>query len=139
MATRTFLARNGTDRLVVSTIRTHFIFFHEAGVEFRAQRKRGFRWLPNDDAEQPRDIRCTFNQGVAPSAFGATPQSGTGFFKLSCDHMALRTHCVDVVRGGPTRSDLDPRPGPSNDARNVRDVVVHFTYDGQEQTLRHSG
>ncbi len=135
MATRTFLARNGTDRLVVSTIRTHVIFFHEVGVAFSAERRRGCRWLPSDEAEQPREIRCTFNQGLDPSAFGATPQSGTGFFKLSCDYMALRTHCVDVVRGEPTQS----VPNPDNDAHGVRDVLVHFTYDGQEQTLRRSG
>lgn len=134
MATRTFLARNGTDRLVASTICTHFIFFHEAGFSFRTEQKLGRRWIGSDEAEQPRDVRCTFNHDADPEAFGATPQSGTGFYKLSCDHMAMRTHCVNVVRGGPTRVDRDA----GKDARSVRNVRLRFTYDGRECTLAHS-
>lgn len=48
--------------------------------------------------------------------------------------MSVRTHCVNVVRGGPT--EIEPDRG--KDARSVRNVVVSFTYDGRAQTLRHS-
>lgn len=134
MARRTILAKNGTDRLVVSTICTHFLFFHEAGFQFRTERRRGRRWLPTDDALQPGEVRCRFNQDDDPQMFGATPQTGVGFYKLSCDRMSIRTHCVDVVHGGPTETETDR----GNDARGVRNVAVSFTYDGKEQTLRHS-
>jgi hypothetical protein len=135
MARRTLLAKNGTDRLVMSTICTHFIFFHEAGFQFRTEHKQGWRWLASDHALQPHDVHCTFNQGADPAAFGATPQTGIGCFKLSCDQMSVRTHCVWVVHGGSTQAE----PDQGNDARSVRDILVRFTYDGQEQTLRHLG
>ncbi len=48
--------------------------------------------------------------------------------------MSVSTHCVNVVRGGPTENE----PDLGNDARSVRDVVVNFTYDGRAQTLRHA-
>jgi hypothetical protein len=48
--------------------------------------------------------------------------------------MSIRTHCVNVVRGGPTRTE----PDGGSDARNVRDVAVTFTYDGRVHTLRHA-
>jgi len=133
MARQTILARNGTDRLVVTTICTHFIFFHEAGFQFRTERRLGRRWAPTDEALQPLDVQCRFNQGDDPAAFGATPRTGTGFYKLSCDQMSIRTHCVDVVHGGPTETESNS----GNDARSVRNVVVSFTYDGQAQTLSH--
>ena len=133
MARQTILARNGTDRLVVTTICTHFIFFHEAGFQFRTQRLLGRRWAPTDEALQPLDVQCRFNQGDDPAAFGATPQTGTGFYKLSCDQMSIRTHCVNVVRGGPTETE----PNGGNDARSVRNVVVSFTYDDRAQTISH--
>ena len=133
MAQKIVLAANGTDRLVVSTICTHFMFFHEAGFQFRSERRNGWRWLASDAALQPINLRCTFNHGDDPKTFGATPQTATGFYKLSCDHMFARTHCVDVVRGGATLPPLDQ----GKDARSVRNVVVHFAYDGQEMALRH--
>ena len=135
MARQTILAGNGTDRLVVSTICTHFIFFHEAGFQFHTERRHGWHWRPSDAALQPSDLRCSFNQDDDPSAFGATPQTGTGFYKLSCDQMSIRTHCVNVVRGGPTETE----PDNGNDARSVRNVLVSFSYDGRTQTLRHGG
>ena len=134
MARQTILARNGTDRLVVTTICTHFIFFHEAGFQFRTERRLGRRSAPTDEALQPLDVQCRFNQGDDPAAFGATPQTGTGFYKLSCDHMSIRTHCVNVVRGGPTKT----VPDRGNDARSVRNIAVSFTYDGRARTLRHA-
>jgi len=149
MATTTLLANGGNDRLVVTTICSHLIFFHEAGFEYRTERKqrtpfawwdpatwRGFRWKRSDDAAQPRDIKCTFNQDTDPSAFGATPQSSPGFLKLSCEHLSLRRHCVWVVAGGP----MSPRPASAvgDDVSRVQDVVLQFTYDGQAWTLRHS-
>ena len=79
-------------------------------------------------------MRCRFNQDDDPEAFGATPQTGTGFYKLSCDQMSIRTHCVNVVRGGPTETETNR----GDDARSVRNVAVSFAYDGEEQTLRHS-
>lgn len=135
MARQTILASNGTDRLVVSTICTHFVFFHEAGFQFQTERRHGRRWRPTDEALQPSDVLCRFNRSDDPAAFGATPQTGTGFYKLSCDQMSVRTHCVNVVRGGPTET----VPNRGNDARSVRNVVVSFTYDGRAQTLRHAG
>jgi hypothetical protein len=49
--------------------------------------------------------------------------------------MSIRTHCVNVVRGGPTETE----PDNGNDARSVRNVLVSFSYDGRTQTLRHGG
>lgn len=72
MAMQTILAGNGTDRLVVATICSHFIFFHEAGFQFRTGRRHGRRWQSTDETLQPRDVRCRFNQGDDPEAFGAT-------------------------------------------------------------------
>ena len=133
MARQTILAGNGTDRLVVSTICTHLIFFHEAGFQFHTERRQGRRWQPTDEALQPTDVRCTFNQGDDPTMFGATPQTGTGFYKLSCDQMSIRTHCVNVVRGGPPRTGS----GGVADARTVTNVEVTISYDGSTRTLRH--
>lgn len=146
MATTILLANDGNDRLIVTTICTHHPFFHEAGFEYRTERKertpsvwwnpttwRGFRWRRSDEAEQPRDVSCTFNQGIVPSAFGATPQSSPGFFKLSCDYLPLRPHCVWVVEGGQTA----PRPDPAadTDARNVRTIQLRFSYDEKAWAL----
>jgi hypothetical protein len=149
MATATLLANGGNDRLVVSTICTHRAFFHEAGFEYRTERKqpvpmvlwnpatwRGFQWIRTGEAEQPRGMRCTFNDGASPSDFDVTPQSSPGFFKSSCDYLSLRRHCVWVAVGDPAPS--VPRPAVGNDARRVRDVRLWFTYDGRERALRHS-
>ncbi len=88
MATWVFLANDGSDRLIVSTIRTRLVFFHEAGFEFSTERRverrpvwwrpttwRGFDWVRSGDAEQPRNVRCLFNKEQDPLEFGATPQS----------------------------------------------------------------
>lgn len=133
MAKRTIVAANGTDRLVVSTICRHFPFFHEAGFQFRTERRHSWRWLASDDALQPKNVRCIFNQNDDPALFGATPQTGVGFYKLSCDQMFVRTHCVDVVHGGAILPEVDL----GRDARGVRNVIVRFTYDGSEQLLHH--
>ena len=148
MATETFLANGGNDRLVLSTICTHLMFFHEAGFEYRTERKQrtplvlwdpatwpGFRWMRTDDAEQPRDMVCTFNQDTHPSAFGATSQSSPGFFKLSCEHLSIRRHCVWVAMEDPAQSS---GPAVSNHARGVREILLRFNYDGQARTMRHS-
>src|SRR6185503_6125246 len=74
MARAILLANDGRDRLVIRTICTHLVFFHEAGYEFRTECKRGRRWLPSDDAEQPRDLDCRFNDAIDAVAFGAAPQ-----------------------------------------------------------------
>ena len=149
MTSRTFLTSDGNDRLVVTTICTHLVFFHEAGFEYRTERKQrtpfvwwnpttwhGFKWSPSDDAEQPRDIRCTFNQGADPMEFGATPQTRPGFFKSSCEQLSIRRHCVWVAVGDTPLS--SPGPAVSDDARSIRDVLLQFNYDGQMRKLRHS-
>lgn len=149
MATRIFLANGGNDRLIVSTICTHLPFFHEAGFEYRTERKqhvpmalwnptrwRGFRWRRSDEAEQPGNMRCIFNQGSDPSEFGATPQASPGFLKLTCEHFSIRRHCVWVAVGGPSPS--EPAVPADDVAGNVREVLLQFTYDGQERKLRHS-
>lgn len=148
MATRTFLANGGNDRLVVSTICTHLLFFHEAGFEYRTERKqsvpiavwnpttwRGFRWIRSDEAEQPGNVRCTFNRGADPSDFGATPQASTGFLKLSCEHLSIRRHCVWVAVGDPLPS--EPAQAVGYAASNVREVLLQFNYGGQERKLCH--
>jgi hypothetical protein len=150
MATTTLLANAGNDRLVVRTICSHLMFFHEAGFEYRTERKqrtptvwwnpatwRGFRWRPSDDATQPRALRCTFNRDGDPAAFGATPQTSAGFYKLTCEHLSVRRHCVWLIEGDAASS---PRIAVADDnARRVRDVVLRFTYDDRACTLRHAG
>lgn len=149
MTTRVFVANGGNDRLIISTICTHLVFFHEAGFEYRTERKqrlslvlwnpvtwRGFKWTLSDDAEQPRDIRCTLNQGGDPVEFGATSQSSPGFFKLSCEHLSIRRHCVWVVAVNP--KEAAPSSVGGEDARKVREVLLRFNYDGEVRTLRHS-
>ena len=136
MARAVLLANDGTDRLVIRTICTHLIFFHEAGYEFRTERKQGWRWLATAEAEQPRDLECRFNEGIDPDAFGATPQEGEGVFKLTCEVLSIRRHCVFVAVGDP-ESDPIERPREGLDPRSVKDVIVRFTYAGQPHTLQH--
>jgi hypothetical protein len=149
VATGTFLASGGGDRLVVSTICTHLVFFHEAGFEYRTERRRrvpvawwnpaswrGYRWARSNDAEQPRKMRCTFNQDADPSDFGATPQAAPGFLKLTCESLSIRRHCVWVAVGEPTPRGHTMPAGHA--AQDVRDVVLNFVYDGKERMLRHS-
>ena len=138
MARAVLLANDGRDRLVIRTICTHLVFFHEAGFEFRSERKQGFRWIPCDEAEQPVDLDCRFNDGIDAAAFGATPQSGVGFFKLTCELMSIRRHCVWVVEGSP-QSDRKAVQPHGWDPRGVKNVVLNFTYGGQRHTLRHAG
>lgn len=143
------MANGGNDRLVVSTISTHLVFFHEAGFEYRTERRqrtpkvwwnpatwRGYKWTRTADAEQPRDVRCTDDRGMDLSELGATSQSSPGFFKSTYEHMSIRRHCVWVAVGDPAQ----PGPAPAADegARNVRDVLLRFDYGGQVRTLRHS-
>ena len=138
MARAVLLANDGGDRLLIRTICTHLVFFHEAGYEFRTERRRGLRWLPSDDAEQPRDIDCRFNDGIDAASFGVTPQTGVGFFKLTCEVLSIRRHCVWVVEGSP-QSDRKASQAQGADARRVNDVVLGFSYGGQRHTLRHAG
>ena len=135
MARAILLANQGNDRLVIRTICTHHLFFHEAGYEFRTERRRGWRWLPSDDAEQPGDLDCSFNDGVPATAFGATPQAGVGFFKLTCEVLSIRPHCVWVVGNDPADRTATQRTG---DARGVSAVRLRFSYAGQRQVLRHA-
>lgn len=154
MATRTCVSKGGGERLVISTICTHLPFFHEAGFEFRTERRRrvpprlwnpatwtGFVWSVTGEAAQPTGLRCVFFQGDGaerePADFAATAQRGDGYLKLSCDHMVSRLHCVHVVRGEQPRS-VAPPDMPCNDARSVTDVRLHFTYDGQAHTIAHA-
>jgi hypothetical protein len=137
MARAVFLANEGKDRLVIRTICTHLVFFHEAGYEFRTQRRLGARWIASDEAEQPADLDCRFNDGINAAAFGATPQSGIGFFKLTAEVLSIRRHCVWVVEGSP-QADRQAMQVEGQDPRGVRNVVVRFSYAGQPHTLRHS-
>ena len=148
MTTARFLANGGNDRLTVSTICTHLAFFHEVGFQYCTEHRlrtpfvwwkptswRGFKWALSDDVEQPRNVRCTFNGVCAHSKFGASSQSSLGHFKLSCDELAIRPHCVWVVHATSPRTTTD---SPVRDsARNVRNILVQFEYDGQLQTVRH--
>lgn len=149
MATRVFFANDGNDRLVVSTIRTRLVFFHEAGFQFSTERRvdarpvwwkpatwRGFRWQRSDEAEQPRNLRCLFNNSADPAEFGATPQSSPGHFKLACDSLSIRRHCVWVVQGDGPRS--ESAPAVEGRAAAVRDIELHFEYGGEPRTVRHA-
>jgi hypothetical protein len=148
MTTRVFHANDGNDRLVVSTIRTRLVFFHEAGVSLDTERRvavrpvwwqpatwRGFHWRRSDEAEQPRNLRCLFNGRWDAAELGATSQSSPGHFKLSCDSLAIRRHCVWVVQGDGPRS--DSAPSIEGRAAAVRDIELRFEYGGQMRTVRH--
>jgi hypothetical protein len=149
MTTRIFYANDGNDRLIVSMIRSRLVFFHEAGVAVSSERKvptrvvwwkpatwRGFQWRRSADAEQPRNLRCLFNGSVDPAAFGGTAETAPGYFKLACDSLVIRRHCVWVAQGDGTPSadaaSVDRR------AADVRDVALRFDYGGQARTVRHS-
>jgi hypothetical protein len=147
MAASIYLANDGNDRLIISTTCNHLVFFHEAGFEFRTERKmrtrfmwwnpttwRGFKWTRSDDVQQPVNIRCTFNESFDPVEFGATSQSSLGRFNLSCDHLTIRRHCVWVVRDAPARAE----PAGGDGARDVREILLRFEYDGQKRTVRHT-
>jgi hypothetical protein len=136
MARAVVAAGTGTDRLVIRTICTHVVFFHEAGFEYRTERRRGWRWVESGEALQPHDVACTFNDRIDPERFDATAQVRPGFHKLSCEVLSLRRHCVWVDVGQPMPAEFVPGT-TGMDARAVRDVVLSFTYDGTERTLRH--
>ncbi len=138
MARGAFIAHNGTDRLLIRTICTHLVFFHEAGFEFRTQRRVGWRWIESSDALQPLDVSCSFNDGADPVRFAATPQLRAGYYKLSSEVLSLRRHCIWVDAGQPMPSAFVPGTTGA-DARAVHDVLIHFTYDGKVRTLRHRG
>ena len=153
MPTRTCWSGNGNDRLVVSTICTHLPFFHEAGFEFRTERRqrlsialwnpatwRGERWAPGVDTLQPIGLRCIFiqrgNIERDPLDFDATTETRDGVVKLSCEYMLARAHCVHVVRVRQSAS--VPAAHETDDARSVVNVCVRFTYDGEEHVLWHA-
>lgn len=126
MATRNFTSHNGNHRLTISTICTHLLVFHEAGMEFRTEKKVRGAWKTRGLAEQPTDLSCEFMQGANhrnPADFGVAGPHEHGYFKKSC---------VYFFGGSPSPNDL------GNDARSVTDVVIRFTYNGQTTTFRHS-
>lgn len=152
MASRTLTANGGDDRLVISTILTHLMVFHEAGIEFRTERKRrvevvwwnpftwgnGFEWRRSNAATQPTIQEFSFVQGADivrdPVDFAVTRSTGTGRVKVSCVYFAVSWTSTSDPR-------QPPPPGLSdlgNDARSVNDVIVRFTYGGESRTLRHS-
>jgi hypothetical protein len=128
----------GRERLAARTICTHLAFFHEAGFEFRTQRRQGWRWIDSGQAQQPQNVVCFFNDRLEPARFDATPQSRPGYYKLSCEVLSLRRHCVWVDVGQPMPAEFVPGT-TGMDARAVDDVTLCFTYDGTAHTLRHSG
>lgn len=149
MTTRVFYANGGNDRLIVSTIRTRLLFFHEAGVVFSSERRmpvrpvwwkpatwRGFRWQRDADAEPPRNLRCLLNGEADPAAFGATVETSPGYLKLTCDSLMVRRHCVWVAQGDGTPA--TDAAAVDRRAAEVRDVEVHFDYGGQAHTVRHA-
>lgn len=149
MTTRVFFANDGNDRLIVSTMRTRLAFFHEAGVAFTTERKvatpprcwkpstwRGFRWQRSADAEQPRNLQCLFNGNQDPAGFGATAEVAPGSFKLSCDSLMVRRHCVWVVQGDRPRP--DPETAVEGRAAAVQEIELHFEYGGRAWTVRHA-
>lgn len=148
MTNARFLANGGNDRLTVSTICTHLAFLHEAGFQYCTERRlrtpfvwwkptswRGVKWTRSDDAEQPRNVRCTFNDECARSKFGASSQSSLGHFKLSSDELAIRPHCVWVVRESSSRTTVDSTV--TYGVRDVRKILVQFEYDGRLHSVRH--
>ena len=92
--------------------------------------------MRSDQAEQPSDMRCLFNKAHDAVLFGATPQSSAGFYKLSCDLLAIRRHCVWVAMGDSTPSSANP---VTNAVQSVRDIDLGFTYGGQRHEISHSG
>lgn len=153
MAVGTYLAAGGDERLVISTICTHLPFFHEAGFQFRTERRqrvpvtpwnpatwRGERWTASAEAVQPSGLDCIFIQGGDierdPADFGVTTEARDGVVKMSCEYMLSRAHCVDVVRADQPASVSAARE--TDDARSVVNVRLRFTYDGQERELWHA-
>ena len=152
MAVGTYLATGGDERLVISTICAHLPFFHEAGFQFRTERRqrvafalwnpatwRGERWTPSVEAAQPIGLRCVFIQRGEverdPQDFDATAETRDGVVKMSCEYMLSRAHCVHVVRADQPASVSAARG--VDDARSIVNVRLRFTYDGQERELWH--
>lgn len=127
-------ASNGSDRLLIRTICTHLMFFHEAGYEFRTERRQGWRWVESGEALQPSGITCLFNGRLDPRQFGATPQERPGYYKLSCEVLSIRRHCVWVDTGQPMPAEFVPGSADA-DARAIRTVSLGFTYDGESLSL----
>jgi hypothetical protein len=153
VAVGTYLATGGEDRLVISTIRAHLPFFHEAGFQLRTERRqrvpfalwnpstwRGERWTPSVEAMQPSGLRCVFIQRGDierdPQDFAASTETRDGVVKMSCEYMLSRAHCVHVV-GTEQPASVQPAE-ETDDARGVVNVRLRFTYDGQEHELWHA-
>jgi hypothetical protein len=134
MANAVIPAKNGSDRLVIRTICTHLVFFHEAGFEFRTERRRGWRWVETGQALQPSGLSCLFNGRLEPAQFGATPQERPGFYKLTCEVLSIRRHCVWVDTGQPMPAEFVPGSADA-DARAVSAVSLNFTYDGTTHSI----
>lgn len=137
MAVRTLTSKNRKNRLIISTICTHLPMFHEAGFEYRTERKRtitpilwdpstwaGYRWEKSDSAAQPAINDFHFlqidYQERNPVDFGVQDVNSVGYFKSSC------------ISVGDSRANL------GHDPQIITDVVVTFTYNGARRTLRHS-
>jgi len=138
MARSILLVSSAGERLVARTICTHLVFFHEAGFEFRTERRQSWRWVESGEAQQPHNVVCLFNDRLEPARFDATPQSRPGYHKLSCEVLSLRRHCVWVDVGQPMPPEFVPGT-TGMDARAVHDVTLSFTYDDTAHTLRHAG
>jgi hypothetical protein len=142
MASRTFTSNRGKDRITISTILTHLPFFHEAGFEFKTERKKrvgsvwwnpftwaGFEWVESAAVNQPSINNFVFIQGADhrkdPSDFLVvnTPDNMVNFV----GH--FKSSCVLVGSTGATGS---------RNADSVTNVEIDFTYNGIQRTLKHS-
>ena len=96
MATQELYSTRRNDRLIITTILTNLVFFHEAGFEFRTERKEalkvewwnpstwgGHRWVATDQANQPNILEFIFMQGPNarnPADFAVSNTDGRGYF-----------------------------------------------------------
>jgi hypothetical protein len=150
MTTKTRYSHGNDHRLVISTICTHLVAFHEAGFEFRTERKQqvtvvawnpftwggGYEWRKSNSAEQPSILEYSFIQGTdivrSPADFAVTETRNTGSFKSSCSYL------FGGISNDSRTNPVDPPDDLGNDARSVNDVVVRYRYNGQDRTIRHS-
>ena len=137
MASRTYTSNNNTHRVIVNTILTHLVVFHEAGFEVIREKKRtvpvqwwnpstwsGYVWERSNEPAEPTNFRGVFIQGRDIERdgffFNASVTRQTGYCK------------VIFVFAGSGPSDL------GNDARSVNDVKLTYRMNGNNITLRHT-
>lgn len=151
MATLTYFANNGNDKLIISTILTHLIAFNEAGYEFSTERKRrvsvewwnpttwgGFRWERSNRAIQPiiNDIAFIMARTRRnPFDFRSKEVKEVGYYKLSCFQFGINAGTSGVGLGD-GRSNNDTYYLPI--AQNVSNINVLFSYDGSDHSISHS-